>query len=1116
VLNPQWILPTLKVKWGLGHDGLYDKAIQFKHMFKQLLSVVYNTECLPVQSVCNIGCSLPKKNMSHTSHSTAVEGVRTIHLYSSFIQHMLKVGMRHHNELPNEISPTMFGAVKKRRREEAIAIQLHNMEFAKQMGWSSLTRLYDMRNAFYCFPHQVVNKAFSQCRDPFRKYFDQVVSNTISIVKCQDSTLIVHHATGIAPGLTCATEAFNSCYEDRLTEYYKGIEPHTKLLSVESVVPNEQGVKQVLDPSSTSFVDDLATTIVCKDSKKLHETFQFIDTKLDTCITTAGLEQNKTKAQSIAQCRGPGAHAAYKQLASDNKVGLTSNARYLGPHLHWQSSTTHEAELRVKHAWGSFYMYKKFWQRRVAMSFKKNVFIAAVVSTLLSGLVAFVLNGTSFRMLETCYFQMIRKVLGRKACNSVLVGGKHIYKQKSNRDICMLLRVPSFGTLLRVHRLQFFQSMLVDREHHSLYLATLYGNYMHDSRQDRPSNKWIAQYHKDIMALSEFDEMIWLCEVLDSKLDVLINNEEARDTFCRFDCKQLIAQEVLQGIKTHELEKKNDESHMFHCEQKLENGQRCQYKCATYKQLMLHKRTKTTNGHTQYDRVHIESMVVTNMCPFCETVLSSIASAKQHVRNALMSGSCAVDKNLIPHAVCKPIHTSCPICQIQFSNINHYHTHVITHFGSPDIVPLANHHGSSLLGTTTKSTSSLSLRRGQASQEGPKKTAGATRPIYSRSPKRQLELPDRSTQSDGLVVPGPRRRRRSQPGRRSFQEEGGSNQVRPTRARTCEPANRSDCQISPEQCIVLPSIESNCNQLLQTPNEQQVYSFVQGSQSQVHRGSEYREGSRALERSFQESSGHSISLGHQCTLQASDQPDQRGHRETRKIEQGGPRIQEGGVQHVEQPAHSLRIGNQYMGTDWRMEACPQSSTACSSVKDVSECRETSRVVMPLAGSSQDEPGSIHDPACRQDNLQARALDDCVARENVQGRIRVARDCSPRGPREENSSVPGRNEMRERKLSRHQTVPISPHDSQQREENQSGSSNDHLFFVGCEQFSTFDERTREMATAMIGSPINAIRHSCRVRGISDEGSRRDLIIKVCLSHNHTSRVTLGGAGNRDNT
>ena len=50
---------------------------------------------------------------------------------------------------------------------------------------------------------------------------------------------------------------------------------------------------------------------------------------------------------------------------------------------------------------------------------------------------------------------------------------------------------------------------------------------------------------------------------------------------------------------------------------------------------------------------------------------------------------------------------------------------------------------------------------------------------------------------------------------------------------------------------------------------------------------------------------------------------------------------------------------------------------------------------------------------------------------------------------------------------------------------------------------FDERTKEMANAMIGALRNAIRHSCRVRGISDEGSRRDLIIRVCLSH-HNSR------------
>ena len=155
----------------------------------------------------------------------------------------------------------------------------------------------------------------------------------------------------------------------------------------------------------------------------------------------------------------------------------------------------------------------------------------------------------------------------------------------------------------------------------------------------------------------------------------------------------------------------------------------------------------------------------------------------------------------------------------------------------------------------------------------------------------------------------------------------------------------------------------------------------------------------------------------------------------------------------------------------------------------------------------DDPGPIHDPACRPGIVQARAFDDRLAREAVQGRVGDARHCPPGGLGAENAGAPGRNEMRERKFSRPAIIIDSqvPQDCQHREENQTGS--DHLFFEGCFQFSTFDERTQEMANAMVGAPINAIRHSCRVRGISDEGSRRDLIIRVCLSH-HMSRARGG--------
>lgn len=65
----------------------------------------------------------------------------------------------------------------------------------------------------------------------------------------------------------------------------------------------------------------------------------------------------------------------------------------------------------------------------------------------------------------------------------------------------------------------------------------------------------------------------------------------------------------------------------------LGNGLRCHYECATRKQLDLHKRRAKAHGHAVYSDVHVDSMVVTNMCPYCGIVLSSRECAVQHVKN---------------------------------------------------------------------------------------------------------------------------------------------------------------------------------------------------------------------------------------------------------------------------------------------------------------------------------------------------------------------------------------------------------------------------------------------------------------------------------------------------
>ena len=155
VLLPQWLLPNIKAKWGLGHSGLFHTPSKFHIAFKKCLAVIYHTKCLPIQAVCNSGATIPKKHMSHTSHTSAVEGTRTIHVYTGFTQCLIRVCMHNIGKEKLKVnSQNSFGAVKGKRREEAVSIQLHNMFVCKVNGWSSLTKLYDMRNAFYCVSHE--------------------------------------------------------------------------------------------------------------------------------------------------------------------------------------------------------------------------------------------------------------------------------------------------------------------------------------------------------------------------------------------------------------------------------------------------------------------------------------------------------------------------------------------------------------------------------------------------------------------------------------------------------------------------------------------------------------------------------------------------------------------------------------------------------------------------------------------------------------------------------------------------------------------------------------------------------------------------------------------------
>ncbi len=119
VLEPQSLVFGYKYPFGLGCEG-FKEPKGFQAMVKKLLATIYATECLPIQCVI----PYPKKYTSAMEEPQVCDMERTIHMYSAFTQNLGKAI----SASGETFEPPMFGfgAIPKKRREEAICIQLHS------------------------------------------------------------------------------------------------------------------------------------------------------------------------------------------------------------------------------------------------------------------------------------------------------------------------------------------------------------------------------------------------------------------------------------------------------------------------------------------------------------------------------------------------------------------------------------------------------------------------------------------------------------------------------------------------------------------------------------------------------------------------------------------------------------------------------------------------------------------------------------------------------------------------------------------------------------------------------------------------------------------------------
>ena len=152
VLHPDKVISRLPV--GLGHNRRYECPTEVSSRIIQMLSLIRLHRSVPPPMNASESFDVHKKTSSHLDETNICSDVRTVHAFGPFpkwlYRHLYSSGK------DDERAPHFaFGAVKGRRREEAIASQCILMERCHTGGLSTMMRLYGVKNAICSVEHDV-------------------------------------------------------------------------------------------------------------------------------------------------------------------------------------------------------------------------------------------------------------------------------------------------------------------------------------------------------------------------------------------------------------------------------------------------------------------------------------------------------------------------------------------------------------------------------------------------------------------------------------------------------------------------------------------------------------------------------------------------------------------------------------------------------------------------------------------------------------------------------------------------------------------------------------------------------------------------------------------------
>ena len=590
-------------------------------------------------------------------------------------------------------SPWNFGYQKHRRREQAIMVQQALAWRLRSAGRSFVRNFYDLRNAFWSPPENcVVDAVRAVLPDLFFQVLRSHILELLLFIEIDgESEVFVHPTFGVPPGGPVSSDIFLEVFNPLVNCWGEAA-------GDDFAIPAECASLglAVPDVSLTGYADDLARLVdvsglplQCIEAK-----VDLLDSALSLAILPANFTQNGGKLVRHGYFTGKGAKKIQRGFYQCFSLpGVCSRlARYLGPVLAPDGVFTPELECRFRAASVVHQKLGLYWRhgsRRLA----RIVFKGAVVSTLLSGVVAQVPSARNLANIDLYTARFARKLFAKKAAGLQLFDdGSFSYDPVANSEVFKMVGWSGAAVEIRLQRLRFWQRVAMAPQYHALLLCAVFGRlpfeeagfFDDDGRVVGTVNPWASLFVADMCSLedSELAEVVDLCD--DAFLSVF-KAGQARDAFLLADFAQLRSAALFSAIPPPGLLEQavpDDQPDLpFTCELLGGDGLVCGLRFATLLSLRCHQGSKKGGQHGSFCSAARANRI--NWCLACEAVFVSIPSAKQHVRISVKNSFCRGEGTAFETKKMSLLEVpSCAVCGLDFAKFDsdRRQKHLLLHF----------------------------------------------------------------------------------------------------------------------------------------------------------------------------------------------------------------------------------------------------------------------------------------------------------------------------------------------------------------------------------------------------------------------------------------------------